>query len=70
MPEEASTVETTKPGWKTSEFWQSLIVTLSGSVILIIGAVRNDNTLMIVGGGMMGVSSGGYSIARGMVKRP
>lgn len=69
------TVQTTssttiQPGYKTSEFWQSMIVTAAGATAFVWGIVKGDNSAMMAGLGVMGISSGAYSLSRGVAKRP
>lgn len=41
-----------------------------GLFLVVYGAVTGNETFMIVGGGIAGVPVAGYSIARGIAKRP
>lgn len=58
----------TKPGWQTTEFWKSMLVTAAGLVIAIIGVVQKDMTILSIGLGAAGLSTGAYSISRGLAK--
>lgn len=67
---QTTSTTTIQPGYKTSEFWQSMIVTVAGAACFVWGVVKSDNSAMMAGLGVMGVSSGAYSLSRGVAKRP
>ncbi len=56
-----STTEAAKPGWKTSEFWLSVLTAVGG-----LAATAWQHTPW--GAVIAGVTSAGYSIARGIAK--
>jgi len=62
----------TKPGYKTTEFWLSALATLLGLLMAsgIIQQVGQDSWIArIVGGLIAALTSLGYSISRGIVKK-
>lgn len=63
-----TTVTTVQPGWKTSEFWQSIVVTVAGAAAFVWGIINGNEFAMMTGLGVMGVSSGAYSLSRGRAK--
>jgi len=63
-----------KAGWKTSEFWLSILGNVIG-IALATGAVGpeqaqiyGDAAAQIVGGVMTVVSGAGYAVSRGIAK--
>lgn len=58
----------TTPGYKTTEFWFTLIANVVGA-LLTSGLVTNDHVLKILGLAAMILSSLGYTAARTMIKR-
>jgi len=61
-----------KPGYKTTEYWMSVATALVGLMVAL-GVLEPEGAdspalLKIVGGGMAGVASLGYSLARGLAK--
>jgi|GEM_PF-5602456 len=58
-----------RAGWKTSEFWKSLAVSIAG-VYLIVRGVEADKSLWIeIGCALAGVSTGVYTLGRSLMKR-
>lgn len=68
VPIAASIVPAVKPGWQTTEFWKSVVVSACGLLMAsgIIGP--NSPTAVIVGMIAAAASSGAYAISRGMTK--
>lgn len=64
-----TTEVSTSPGYKTSEFWQSIGATLAGLLIIVYGIVNHDKEVMWAGAGLTGLSVSGYSIGRGLAKK-
>lgn len=58
-----------KSGWKTTEFWTTIILLISGVILLIIGVVTGNETAMTWGGSLLGVSGAAYTASRTLVKR-
>lgn len=58
----------TKPGWKTTEFWLSLVGMIAG-VIVGSGLPEEHPAVRIAGLVLAGLSAMGYSAARGLAKR-
>jgi len=61
-----------KAGWKTSEFWLSLAAALVGFVLAsgILEATSTTWDDRIVGLIVMGLTSIGYTVSRGIAKKP
>ncbi len=60
----------TKPGWKTTEFWKSNLVTAVGLGLVVMWALGHANEqALMVGAGMAGVSTGMYALSRGGAKK-
>ena len=62
-----------KPGWKTSEFWISLL-TMAGGIAAALGAPVDAGGLasaadQVVGGVVAGAAALGYTVSRGLAKR-
>lgn len=70
-----------KPGEKTTEFWLAITASAIGTVLILFGAMLaagvipgNENAtevgnhLILVGAGLVGVISAGYSVSRGVAK--
>jgi hypothetical protein len=66
--------KTVKPGWKTSEFWQSLGGQILGGIAMVGDlpflppAVRG--VVAIAGGVVTAVANGVYTISRAKAKQP
>ena len=57
-----------KPGWKTSEFWLTLIANV-GSILILSGALPNEHVaVQVIAGIVAGLSNLGYGISRGLAK--
>ena len=59
----------TKPGYKTTEFWVTMVTLAVGLGLLAYGVVSGNNTAVAVGAGLSGVQSAGYSASRGLAKK-
>ena len=72
----------TKPGWKTTEFWITLVCQGTGLALLFgwidpsqaeiikeVGNMATSNIFEIIGGIMQVGSAFGYGIARGIAKQ-
>lgn len=57
----------TKPGWKTTEFWLSMVAFIVGA-LLASGAISNDVMLQVLGGAAVVLNALGYSVSRSLVK--
>jgi hypothetical protein len=64
-----------KPGYKTTEFWVSIVIAVSG-VLVAMGVITPEQQAGIgeglntaIGGIMTVLSSLGYSISRGIAKK-
>lgn len=71
MADEPQTPPPVKSGIATTEFWQSMAVTGVGLFLLVRGALSNpiNETVMLIGAGMAGVTALGYAGARTLAKR-
>jgi hypothetical protein len=58
---------TTKPGYRTTEFWLSAAAALLGTLFAS-GALTNNTALAIAGVAASILTSMGYSVSRGMAK--
>ena len=59
-----------KPGYKTTEFWLTLLSQLVSIAMMVVGAVRPDSqVLTYLGAGMSLLSGLGYGAARTAVKK-
>ncbi len=57
-----------KPGYKTTEFWISVIITIAG-LLMASGAIAEGSMVArIVGGVMSALAALGYTAARAKVK--
>lgn len=56
------------PGYKTTEFWQSMMPMIFGFMVAAFGIYNDDLDIILVGAGMAGVSNGVYSGTRALVK--
>ena len=62
---------TTKPGYKTTEFWLTFLADALGLVMMsgALDSVPGDSLVMkIIGGAIFGLSTLGYTAARGKAK--
>jgi len=57
-----------KPGWKTSEFWVSLMAGAAGLYLIVFGVRESNQSAMTIGAGLLASAGVGYSISRGMAK--
>lgn len=57
-----------KPGFKTSEFWVTVVVGVLGAIVTAVGIQRGDDGLTAIGGVMATLASGGYATSRGVAK--
>ena len=60
-------MSSTKPGYKTTEFWLTVAASLAG-LLLSSGAVTNESVLQIIGGVTTMLGALGYTAVRGHVK--
>lgn len=51
-----------------TEFYLSLLPIVTGFVLVIIGAIKGDASMIQMGIAAMGITSGAYSIGRGISK--
>lgn len=58
------------PGWKTTEFWRTLIADVAGFGLIVYGVIKANETAIAIGGGIVGLSTAGYSVSRGLAKKP
>lgn len=58
-----------KPGFRTTEFWQTTIAQLAGVILMVTGLKARDTELILIGAGLAGISNGAYSLSRGMAKK-
>jgi len=69
MADTTDSKTSTKPGFKTSEFWLTSITTLGG-IVLASGAVAEGSaTAQIVGGILAVLAQLGYTASRTQVKK-
>ncbi len=67
--------ETTKPGYKTTEFWVTVVCQILGILALagVISPEQNtalaDGVSQIVGAVVTALATFGYSISRGLAKK-
>lgn len=66
--EETKPVET-KPGTKTTEFWQSIIVGAIALLVMAFGMWKGSDGVVGFGSILMGMSQGAYSVSRGLAKQ-
>ncbi len=57
-----------KPGWKTSEFWITLVVMLLGAFMASGAVVDGHWSLQLVGLAVAGLKASGYTSGRAKVK--
>lgn len=68
MTDTTTAVATTKPGFKTTEFWLSAAATLL-SMLFASGLLHDGSTALKVAGlAAAALTAAGYSVARGMAK--
>lgn len=53
---------TSKPGWRSSEFWLTVLVIVGTAALVALG---KDPSVFVAGAGL---ASGGYSMGRGKTK--
>ena len=58
------------PGARSSEFILTLVSTIIGALMMAYGAYKGNDSMVMLGGSMSGVSTGAYSLSRGLAKRP
>ena len=63
-------VQQSSPGIRTSEFSLTLISLVVGLAMMAWGAYKGNDGMVIIGGAISGVTTGGYSVGRGLAKRP
>lgn len=51
-----------------TEFYLSLLPIVTGLILVLIGAIKGDMTMIQTGIAAMGATSGAYSLARGIAK--
>lgn len=71
---EVNTMDGTKPGWKTTEFWGARLTQIAALLAMVLGFKYNvppDFQEMIVklGMGVIGAVETGYAISRGLAKK-
>lgn len=66
MPTETN--PSVKPGYKTSEFWKSLIMSMAGVGLVVYGAVESKADVMDIGLLLAGIPVAGYAVSRGLAK--
>ncbi len=54
-----------RPGWKTTEFWGALLVSVAG----VITTIADSSEWAWLGVIAAAIASAGYSLSRGMVKK-
>lgn len=61
-------MQAAKPGWKTTEFWLTLLASLAGAAIAsgVIG--EGSQVGEILGTIVIGLSNLGYGVSRGLTK--
>ena len=57
-----------KPGYKTTEFWMNLVVTILGA-LLMGGVLGQGQVAQIAGSIITALSNAGYGISRGIAKK-
>ncbi len=59
-----------KPGFKTSEFWISLVMLVASIIVLILNALGKQDLATTIASGLTGLGSVlGFTIPRAQVKR-
>lgn len=59
----------TKPGFKTTEFWFTLLANILGIALLIVGAAAPESQVLeYIGGAITLLANLGYGTSRAMVK--
>lgn len=56
-------------GYKTSEFWRSLMITGFGLGLMFYGYKNNDSEAKITGAAMASLAEGYYGVSRGIAKK-
>lgn len=64
MPRTPPKAEPETPGYKTTEFWMTLVVILLAFALVLTDHVDGDQWLILAGAG-----GGAYSVSRGLAKR-
>lgn len=62
-PTQASPAVATKPGWKTTEFWATVLVALSTTISAVAGILPTEYAVVATA-----VATAAYSIARAITK--
>jgi len=57
-----------RSGYKTTEFWLTLMVALAGTVLVVYGVIAKEPVGLEVGVNMIGIPMAGYTISRGVTK--
>lgn len=57
-----------KPGRKTSEFWTSILVQALALLVVGVGLYKSNDTLVMVGSILSGLTQGTYNVGRSMEK--
>lgn len=60
---------TAKEGVKTSEFWVTVITKVVGLGVISYGMWKQNDGALALGGIIVGVASGTYSLSRGLAKK-
>lgn len=63
-------VTSASPGARSSEFVLSVGSFLLGAGMIVYGMLKGNDSMVMFGGSISGISTSGYSIARGLAKRP
>ena len=58
----------TKPGWKTTEFWVTLLLPVISVIVFKVTGFDLTQEMMEGILGMFGITGGAYVISRGVVK--
>jgi len=61
---------TASPGSRSSEFVLTIATTVIGALMMAYGAWKGNDSMVMLGGSMSGISTTGYSLSRGLAKRP
>ncbi len=68
MPDEQQP-DPVKSGFKSSEFYVSILVAIAGLFLMVYGEIKDRDTLIIVGSGLLGTTGIVYPAARTIQKR-
>lgn len=69
MEQETKQATEAKPGAKTTEFWQTVIVGVIAMLLTAFGLWKGSDGIAALGTILMSTSQGAYSVSRGLAKQ-